>query len=135
MNFTPVSINDLLRCPGDRNAGTPGRHHHHVAISTALEITNVAIVRQNLRPNLQIGSRFEDRYLRRAYQDRVRFVHPSARQAVRILTRTNDRRFAIFLELKSEMAPMGGGTNIAVNEDHRFGRLHWPGVGLFPTLS
>src|SRR6266566_1209861 len=68
-DFKTLAIDDLFRSPGNRNAGTPGCHHHHVAIWTALKKTNVAVMRQNLRPEVQIGCRFEDRYLRRAHNN------------------------------------------------------------------
>ena len=46
MNFELVAVDDLLRGPGDRNAGTRGRHHHEVAIVSALQKSDVAIMRK-----------------------------------------------------------------------------------------
>src|SRR4029450_3113559 len=74
-NFKAVSINDLLGGPRDRNSSPHCRHHNNISVWTAFEITNVAIMRQDLRPKLQIRRRFEDRHLRRVHADGIDFVH------------------------------------------------------------
>src|SRR5437764_13578040 len=74
-DFVPIAVDDLLRCPRNRNAGTDGRHYDEIALGPACEITDVAIVRQNLRPELEVGGHFEDIALRRIDDDRVRLVH------------------------------------------------------------
>src|SRR5919106_3655688 len=47
-HFDFFAVDDLLRCPGNGNAGTRRRHHDYIAIRAALQITNVAIMWQNL---------------------------------------------------------------------------------------
>ena len=78
MNFELVAIDDLLRGPGDWNAGTRGCHDHEVAIVAALQKSDVAIMRQNFWPQLQVCCCFEDHRLRRVHEDRVYFVHGMA---------------------------------------------------------
>ena len=78
MNFELVAVDDLLRGPGDWDAGTRGRHNHQVAIVPALQKSDVAIMRQNFWPQLQVGRCFEDHHLRRLHEDRVYSVHGMA---------------------------------------------------------
>src|SRR6266700_5038222 len=73
-NFKTASIDNLFRGPGNGNAGARRRHDHDVAIWTALEIADVAVVGQNLWPKLKVCRRLEDRHLRRAHDDRVNLV-------------------------------------------------------------
>src|SRR6266516_4995870 len=79
-NFKTASIDDLFRGPGNGNAGARRRHNHDVAIWTALEITNIAIVRQNLRPQLKVRGRFEDRTLWSLHDDGVDLAHFGGRK-------------------------------------------------------
>src|SRR2546429_5851180 len=46
------AINDLLRCPGNWDAGSSGGHDYNVTISSALEIPDITIMWQNLWPVL-----------------------------------------------------------------------------------
>src|SRR4051794_36116437 len=78
MNFELVAVDDLLRGPGDWDAGTRGGHNHQVAIGASLQKADVAIMRENFRPKLQIRSRFEDHCLRRLHEDRIYSVHGMA---------------------------------------------------------
>ena len=75
MNFEFTAISDLLRGPGNRNAIAARRHHHGVSIRAALEKTDVAIMRQNFWPKLQVRRRLEDRHFGRAHDDGIAFVH------------------------------------------------------------
>jgi hypothetical protein len=68
-DFKAVPVDDLLGGPRNRDAGTRRRHHDHIAIRAALQITNVPIVWQNLRPQFQVRRCFEDRLPRRAHGD------------------------------------------------------------------
>src|SRR5438874_5157062 len=74
-DFVPVAVDDLLRCPRNRNAGTDGGHHDEIALGPAREVADVTVVGQNLRPELEVGGRFEDIALWRIDDDRVRLVH------------------------------------------------------------
>src|SRR5262245_32196214 len=74
-DFNPVAIYDLFGSPGNRNARASRSHYDNVPAGTLFEITNVAIVRKNAWPQLQVRGRLEDRHLRRAHNDGVRFVH------------------------------------------------------------
>ena len=78
MNFELVAVDDLLRGPGDWDAGTRGRHNHQVAIVPALQKSDVAIMWQNFWPQFQVCGSFEDRDLRRVHEDRVYSVHGMA---------------------------------------------------------
>src|SRR5215203_386222 len=78
MNFELVAVDDLLRGPGDWDAGTSGRHDHQIAVVPALQKFDVAVMRQNLWPQFQVGCRFEDHQLRRLHKDRVYSVHGMA---------------------------------------------------------
>src|SRR5882757_525285 len=75
MNFELVAVDDLLRGPGDWDAGTPRGHHHDVAIRSALQKLNVAIMRENFRPQLQVCSCLEDRRLRRVHDNGIGLIH------------------------------------------------------------
>jgi hypothetical protein len=68
-DFKAVPVDDLLGGPGNRDAGTRRRHYHYIAIRAAFQITNVAVMWQNFRPQFQIRRCFEDRLLRRAHGD------------------------------------------------------------------
>src|SRR5205807_811840 len=74
-DFVSIAVDDLLRCPRNRNAGTDGGHHDEIAPGPAREVADVAIVRQNLWPEPEVGGRFEDIALWRIDDDRVRLVH------------------------------------------------------------
>ena len=75
MDFELVAVDDLLRGPGDWDAGTRGCHNHQIAIVPALQKSDVTVMWQNFWPQFQIGCYFEDHCLRRLHQDRVYFVH------------------------------------------------------------
>ena len=65
-------------CSEVQEIGMPERvrcHDHHVAIVSALQKSDVAIMRQNFWPQFQVGGCFEDHYLRRLHEDRVYPVH------------------------------------------------------------
>src|SRR5437016_4137004 len=74
-NFKPVTIDDLFRGPGNGNTGACCGHHHNVAVGALFEITNVAIVRQNLWPQFKVRRGLENRHLRRIHNDGVGLVH------------------------------------------------------------
>ncbi len=78
MNFELVAVDDLLRGPGNWDAGTRGCHDHQIAIVPALQKSDVAVMRQNFWPQFQVGCYFEDRCLRRLHNDRVYSVHGMA---------------------------------------------------------
>jgi len=78
MNFELAAVDDLLRGPGDWNAGTRGCHDHQIAIVPAFQKFDVAVMRQNFWPQFQVGCCFEDHHLRRLYKDRVYSVHGMA---------------------------------------------------------
>jgi hypothetical protein len=48
LHFVPVD--DLFGSPRDRNPSPDRGHDHEVALRPALEVSDVAIVRENLRP-------------------------------------------------------------------------------------
>src|ERR1044072_955165 len=75
MNFELVVVDDLLRGPGGWDAGTRGCHDHQIAIVPSLQKFDVAVMRQNVWPQVQVGRRFEDHHLRRLHKDRVYSVH------------------------------------------------------------
>ena len=78
MNFELVAVDDLLRGPGNWDAGTRGCHNHQIAIVPALQKSDVAVMRQNFWPQFQVGCYFEDHCLRRLHKDRVYSVHGMA---------------------------------------------------------
>ena len=78
MNFELVAVDDLLRGPGNWDAGTRGCHDHQIAIVPALQKFDVPVMRQNFWPQFQVGCRFEDHPLRRLHKDRVYSVHGMA---------------------------------------------------------
>src|SRR2546428_367592 len=47
MNFEAAAIDHLLRRPRDRNPGARRCHHYDVAIGTALQKSDVAVMRQD----------------------------------------------------------------------------------------
>src|SRR3954447_4329011 len=69
------TINDFLRSPDDGNAGTVRRHDHEVPFWATFEIMNVAVVRQNLRPQFKVRGCFEDELLRGVHDNRIGFAH------------------------------------------------------------
>src|SRR5438046_1670516 len=75
INFGLTAIYDLLRVPRDWNPGTPGCHHHDVAIRSALEKPDVTVMGENFRPQLQVCCCFKDHHLRRLHDNRVDSVH------------------------------------------------------------
>src|SRR6185503_4123759 len=114
MNFEPVAVDDLLRGPGDRYAGTRGCHNYQVAIVPALQKSDVAIMRQNFWPEFQVGGCFEDHHLRRLHKDRVYSVHGMASvrwKPARLAMLRNFRRTAnsspksIFVKEKNRRLP------------------------------
>src|SRR5437762_1939447 len=68
----------LLRGPRDWNTGTLRSHYHEVPIASTLQKTNVAVMRQDLRPQLQVCSCFEDRHFRRVHENEIRLEHSSS---------------------------------------------------------
>ena len=75
MNFELFAIDDLLRGPRDRKAGARGGHDDEIAILAALEIPNITIVRQDLRPQLEVCRCFENLHFRRVNDDGISRVH------------------------------------------------------------
>src|SRR5262249_27207551 len=74
-NFEPFAVDYLLRDPGYGNTGTPRSHHHDVAIRSALQKTNVAVMREDFRPKRKIRCGVEDRCLRRVHDNGITLVH------------------------------------------------------------
>jgi hypothetical protein len=74
-NFNVVAIDDLFGSPGNRNAGARRGHYDNVPTRATYEITDIAIVGENPRPQLQVRGRLENHHLRRAHDDGVGFVH------------------------------------------------------------
>src|SRR5262249_45269131 len=75
MNFELVAVDDLLRGPGDRNAGAAGGHHDEGPISSPLPKLNVAIMRKDFLPQLKIRCCLEDRCPRRVHENGIGFMH------------------------------------------------------------
>ena len=78
INFELVAVDDLLRGPGDWDAGTCSRHNHQIAIMPALQKSDIAVMRQKFWPQFQVRCSFEDHHLRRLHMDRVYSVHGMA---------------------------------------------------------
>ena len=74
-NFESVAVDDLFRCPGDRNSGTLGGHHDDVPIGSTLKKPDVAVMRKDFRPKLKIRCGFEDRCLRRVHHNGIGLMH------------------------------------------------------------
>src|SRR3954451_19358763 len=70
-----LAIDDFLRGPDDGNAGTGRCHDHEVPFRATFEIMNVAVVRQNLWPQLKVRGCFEDEILRGVHDNRIGFAH------------------------------------------------------------
>src|SRR3954470_24087682 len=85
-NLATLAIDDLLGCPGDREAETSRRHHDKVAIRAAFEITDVTIMRQNFRPELEVRRGLKDQRLRRGNGDGVCRVHDRSSGYARVKT-------------------------------------------------
>src|SRR5262249_23417754 len=75
MNFELVAVDALLRGPGNWDAGTRGCHDHQVAIVPALQKSDVAVMRQNFWPQVQVGCCIENRRFRRMHDNGIGFVH------------------------------------------------------------
>src|SRR5437763_14160347 len=69
MNLHFLAIDDLLRGPRNGNPGADRGHDDAIAVSAALQVTDVTVVRQNLRPQLKIRGGLEDGILRGADDD------------------------------------------------------------------
>jgi hypothetical protein len=93
MNLDILPVNDLLRGPGNWNAGTGSGHHDEIPILASLEITDVTIVRQNFRPQLEVSRGFENRHPGRVYDDGIPRMHRSGR------ARANPSRMINLLKL------------------------------------
>ena len=74
-DFELFPVDQLLRGPGNRNAGAGCGHHDNVALGAPLEITDVSVMRQNFWPQLQIGSRFENGLPGGVHNNGIAFVH------------------------------------------------------------
>src|SRR6516165_1018392 len=79
MNFESAAVDNLFRSPRDRNAGTPSGHHDNVAVGTSLKKTDVAIMREDFGPQLQIRRCLEDCQLWRLHEQGIGCVHPGCR--------------------------------------------------------
>src|SRR6266481_6043552 len=102
VNFEPVAIDNLFRGPGDRNAGAPRCHYHNVAIGPALQESDVAIMRENFWPQLQIGRCFEDRHFRCMHNDGIGLVHETASVTWKPATRAMLRNFPVTCDPSSK---------------------------------
>jgi len=74
-DFNPVAIDDLFGSPRNGNAGARRGHYDDISTRAPFEVTDIAIVRQNARPQLQVRCRLENCHLRRAHDDGIGFVH------------------------------------------------------------
>ena len=74
-NLEPFAVDNLFGRPGNWNSRTPRGHDNNVPIRAALEKVNVAIVRENPRPQFQVRGGLEDVSLRRVHKDGVGFLH------------------------------------------------------------
>lgn len=74
-DFAEIAVNDLLRDPGNRNEITIRRHLYDIPFRTPLEVVNVAVMRQERWPQLEIRRGFKDPFFRGSHIDRVRLVH------------------------------------------------------------
>ena len=83
-NFEPLAINYFLGRPRDRDPGTPRGHHNDVAISPTLNKTDVTIMRQDLRPQLQVRCCLEDFHLRCANDNGIGLMHEQIETAQRL---------------------------------------------------
>src|SRR6476660_1034039 len=72
-----LSIDHLSRSPGDGNSRADRGHQDDVAIVSSFQITDVAVVGQDFRPQLEIGRGFEYHHLRRVYDDGIPGMHRS----------------------------------------------------------
>ena len=68
-DFAALAVDPLLGDPGNRDAGTDGGHFDDVPLRGFLEIMNVAVMRQNLRPLREVGGGLEDGLPRGAHED------------------------------------------------------------------
>ncbi len=75
VNFDPFAVDNLLRGPRDRNPGPLRGHHNDIAIRTMLEKTNIAVMREDFWPQLQIRRCLEDLHLRRVHEKGIGLVH------------------------------------------------------------
>src|SRR5215510_15607997 len=75
MNFQLISIDDLLGCPRDRNTRTSCGHYHDVPITSTLQKMNMAVMRKDFRPQLEVRCCLENRGFRRVHENGIRFVH------------------------------------------------------------
>ena len=74
-DFNPVAIDDLFGSPGNGNARARRSHYDNVPAGAVFDVTDIAIVGENPRPQLQIRRRLEDRHFRCAHDDGVGLVH------------------------------------------------------------
>ena len=70
-----LPVDHLLGGPGNGDAGADRGHDDEISVVRALQVTDVTIVRKDLRPQLQIGGGFEDGHLRRMHDDGIARVH------------------------------------------------------------
>src|SRR5439155_9336748 len=89
-DFKAILIDDLLGSPGNRDAGACCRHHDNIPVRASLQITNVAIVRQDFRPQLQVRRRFEDCSLWSVHDNGIDLAHSSGANS-KMPTRTDYR--------------------------------------------
>src|SRR6266404_7226799 len=99
VNFKAIGIDDLLGDPGNRNTGTGCRHLDNIPVWASLQITNVAIVRQDLRPQLQVRGRFENCSLWGVHDNGIDLAHSSGANS-KMPTRTDYRCRVASMEQK-----------------------------------
>src|SRR5436190_3746056 len=90
VNFKAIGIDDLLGDPGNRNTGTGCRHHDNISTRPTFEVTDISVVRQDFRPQLQVRGRFEDCSLRCVHNNGIDLAHSSDGNS-KLLTRTDYR--------------------------------------------
>src|SRR5207248_10900152 len=68
-HFEFFPIDNLLGHPGNRNTGTGRSHDDNIAVDPALEIFDIAVVRQDFWPELKVCRGFKDLGARRVHND------------------------------------------------------------------
>src|SRR6185437_11505374 len=74
-DFNAVAIDDLFGSPRNGNARAGRSHYDNVSTRTMFEVTDIAIVGENARPELQVRCGLENRHSRCAHDDGVGLVH------------------------------------------------------------
>src|SRR5688572_30575370 len=126
MNFELFPIDDLLRGPRDGNARADRGHDDKVAIRAALQVTDVAIVREDFWPELEVRRRFKDRHLRRVDENGISGVHGGGNARANPPGR---------IKLARKLCNRGKVTMEFVGQGHRLASEHIPASGALALQS